>query len=180
MRIGALAKRSGVTVETLRFYERAGVLGAVTRDASGYRVYDDQAFRTLVTVRWAQEAGLRLEDIAALLDGTGSRTTPKTRIAVLRKVVDERLATLREQIERLERTIERLVALRSVPFDGECVIPAAFVDGLVALHESAMRSGDQGESATPAGRSECGAAAGRTRKGRASSSATPRSRRSGA
>lgn len=135
MRIGELAKRSGLTVETLRFYERAGVLGSVTRDASGYRVYDEQAFRTLVTVRWAQEAGLRLEDIAAILGGTGS-TAPKARIAILRKLVDERLETLREQIGRLERTIERLVTLRSVPFDGDCVIPAAFVDELVQMHEN--------------------------------------------
>ena len=176
MRIGELAKRSGVTVETLRFYERAGVLGAVTRDASGYRVYDEQAFRTLVTVRWAQEAGLRLEDIASLLDGAGG-TSPKARVAVLRKVVDERLETLREQIEHLERTIERLVALRSVPFDGECVIPAAFVDELVALHERTMGSrdgpGKPGDSARP----PQGAAASRAGRRRSSGASTGRSRR---
>jgi DNA-binding transcriptional MerR regulator len=49
MRIGELSRRTGLTVETLRFYERAGVLGPVTRDRSGYRVYDDQAYRTLVS-----------------------------------------------------------------------------------------------------------------------------------
>jgi DNA-binding transcriptional MerR regulator len=133
MRIGELAKRSGLTVETLRFYERAGVLGAVTRDPSGYRVYDEQAFRTLVMVRLAQDAGLRLEDIATILDGTQS-APPKVRVAILQRLVDERLEVLRGQIERLEQTIERLMALRSVPFDGECVIPAAFVDELVQAH----------------------------------------------
>jgi DNA-binding transcriptional MerR regulator len=134
MRIGELAKRSGLTVETLRFYERAGVLGSVTRDASGYRVYDEQAFRTLVTVRWAQDAGLRLEDIAKILDASES-TSPKARVTILARLVDERLALLRSQIEQIEGTIERLVALRQIPFDGECVIPTAFVDDLVRSHQ---------------------------------------------
>lgn len=133
MRIGELARRSGLTVETLRFYERSGILGAVTRDSSGYRVYEEQTYRTLVTVRWAQELGLRLEDIAAALLVHG--VPPEERVARLERTVDERLAVLRAEIMGLERSIASLQALRAIPFRGDCIMPAAFVDQLVLAHE---------------------------------------------
>jgi len=135
MRIGELSKRTGLTVETLRFYERAGLLGAVTRDGSGYRVYEEQAYRTLIAVRWAQELGLRLEDIASVL--AGDDVEPRQRIENLHRTVDGRLAILHEEIARLERTIESLKALRAIPFMGDCIMPAAFVDQLVRAHEGA-------------------------------------------
>lgn len=134
MRIGQLAKRTGLTVEALRFYERAGVLGKVTRDASGYRVYDEETFRTVVALRWVQETGLRLEDIAAVL-GQDDAMTPADRIALLQRVVDERVAAIQREQDQMAKLIERLQALRAMPFDGLCVMPGAFVDELVAAHE---------------------------------------------
>jgi DNA-binding transcriptional MerR regulator len=146
MRIGELARRTGLTVETLRFYERARILGAVTRDASGYRVYEEQTYRTLVTVRWAQELGLRLEDIAAAL--LVHDVPQAERVGRLQRTVDERLAVLREEIVRLERTIASLQALRAIPFRGDCIMPAAFVDQLVLAHEG--REGSAIKPAKPA------------------------------
>jgi len=145
MRIGELARRSGLTVETLRFYERAGLLGAVTRDSSGYRVYEEQTYRTLITVRWAQELGLRLEDMAAAL--LVHDVPPEERVERLKRTVDERLAVLRAEIVGLERSIASLQALRAIPFRGDCIMPAAFVDQLVLAHE---RGGSAAKRAKPA------------------------------
>lgn len=153
MRIGELARRTGLTVETLRFYERAGILGDVTRDSSGYRVYEEQTYRTLVTVRWAQELGLRLEDMAGAL--LVHDVPPQERVERLQRTVDERLSVLRDEILRLERTIASLQALRAIPFRGDCIMPAVFVDQLVRAHEESHRTGAPGtapRSATRSGR----------------------------
>jgi len=144
MRIGELARRTGLTVETLRFYERAGILGAVMRDSSGYRVYEEQTYRTLVTVRWAQELGLRLEDMAAAL--LVHDVPPAERVERLQRTVDERLSVLREEIVRLQRSIGSLEALRAIPFTGECIMPAAFVDQLVLAHEAGASGANQATS----------------------------------
>jgi DNA-binding transcriptional MerR regulator len=134
MRIGELARRTRLTVETLRFYERAGLLGAVTRDGSGYRVYGEQTYRTLVAVRWVQELGLRLEDIATVL--ATSDVPPEERVGTLQRTVDERLAALHDEIKEIEQKIASLEALRAVPFAGDCIMPGAFVDQLVVAHEA--------------------------------------------
>jgi DNA-binding transcriptional MerR regulator len=134
MRIGELSRLTGVTAPALRFYERAGLLGVVTRDASGYRVYNDRVYRTLVTIRWAQDLGLRLEDIASILSAQHA-PEPRARIAGLQRAIDARLSALREEIGRIERTIGSLERLRAVPFDGTCVMPASFVEKLVREHE---------------------------------------------
>ena len=159
MRIGELARRTGLTVETLRFYERAGVLGNVTRDASGYRVYDEQTYRTVVGVRWGQELGLRLEDIAGIL--TQKDADPTTQIANLRRTVDERLAALQVEIEQRRRTIASLETLRDAPFEGECMMPSAFVDELVRAHEHKQSLGIDAEVALPRTRRDHGARGGR-------------------
>jgi DNA-binding transcriptional MerR regulator len=65
-RISELARRTGVSASTLRFYEQAGLLSAA-RTASGYRVYDEQAVRRLEFVGAAKLLGLPLEEIRDLL-----------------------------------------------------------------------------------------------------------------
>lgn len=67
MRIGDLAKRSGLTVKTLRFYEQAGVLPAAARLPSGYRDYDDSALPRLTFIKAAQAAGLTLAEIGQVI-----------------------------------------------------------------------------------------------------------------
>ena len=67
MRIGAVAAATDVSVETLRFYERRGLLAAPTRLASGYRDYPDHTVNVVRFVKHAQQLGFSLDDIAGLL-----------------------------------------------------------------------------------------------------------------
>src|SRR6266496_2596410 len=67
MRIGEVADAAGVTVETLRFYERRGLLPAPARTGSGYRDYPDRAVAVVLFVRHAQQLGFTLDDIAGML-----------------------------------------------------------------------------------------------------------------
>src|SRR5262249_33044200 len=65
--IGELSKRSGVNIETIRYYERVNILVPPPRTGSGRRVYDSTALRILVFVRRSRELGFSLDEIRALL-----------------------------------------------------------------------------------------------------------------
>jgi MerR family mercuric resistance operon transcriptional regulator len=61
--IGDVAKAAGVGVETIRFYERKGLIDRPRRPASGFRHYDDQVPRRIRFIRHAQELGFSLREI---------------------------------------------------------------------------------------------------------------------
>jgi DNA-binding transcriptional MerR regulator len=65
--IGELSKRTGVNIETIRYYERVKMLAPPPRTASGRRVYDSTDLRILVFIRRARELGFSLDEIRALL-----------------------------------------------------------------------------------------------------------------
>ena len=67
MPIGTLSKQSGVHIETIRYYERAGVLPKARRAANGRRVFDQQDVRRLAFIRHARELGFELASVRALL-----------------------------------------------------------------------------------------------------------------
>jgi MerR family mercuric resistance operon transcriptional regulator len=66
-RTGELAKLSGVNKETIRYYERIGILPEPPRNESGYRVYSESAYKRLTFIRKAQELGFTLQEVDRLL-----------------------------------------------------------------------------------------------------------------
>src|SRR5713226_8911199 len=73
--IGHLAKQAGVNLETVRYYERRGLLLRPPRSASGYRLFPAEAARRLRFIRRAQELGFSLAEIGELLSLRVSRST---------------------------------------------------------------------------------------------------------
>ena len=67
MHIGELSRRTGCNIETIRYYERAGLMPLPPRSASRYRLYDDSDVRRLAFVRRARELGFSLDEVRALL-----------------------------------------------------------------------------------------------------------------
>ena len=65
--IGAISQRSGVNIETIRYYERIKMLAQPPRTASGHRMYNANDLRTLVFIRRSRELGFSLDEISALL-----------------------------------------------------------------------------------------------------------------
>src|SRR5438132_6400139 len=74
--IGRLAKLAGVKSDTVRFYERSGLLPKPSRTASAYRVYDDAALKQLRFIKKAQSLGFSLDEVRRILHlrGQGGRT----------------------------------------------------------------------------------------------------------
>lgn len=67
MTIGQLAKSAGVKIETVRYYERIGLIAKPARSSSGHRNYSNEDMRHLIFVRRARDLGFSIEDIRALL-----------------------------------------------------------------------------------------------------------------
>lgn len=110
-KIGAVARRAGLGVETLRFYERLGLLGAPRRTESGYRLYTDAIFARLDFVRKAQAMGFTLEEIGRIIQEseTGQSPCADVRRIAHRKLeeLDRRLKQLRQYRNELARTLDQ-------------------------------------------------------------------------
>lgn len=96
MRISDLARAGGVGVETVRFYQRKGLLSVPRGDAPGGRHYDDGDLRRLRYVKQAQAAGFTLAEIAELIDLDRTDDRPRAREMARERIaaLDERIATL--------------------------------------------------------------------------------------
>ncbi|MEC4017101.1 MerR family transcriptional regulator [Streptomyces sp. H27-D2] len=122
MRIGEVAEAAGVTVETLRFYERRGVLAAPRRLVSGYREYPPEAIQVVGFIKQAQSLGFTLDDVTGLLrlsDG-GPDNCDAVRHLTHSKIddMDEKIAKLtamRTALIRLADTCERPRVDRDCP-----------------------------------------------------------------
>jgi len=68
MKIGEISRRSGLSVETIRYYEREGLLSEPERRPSGYRLYDDAVLERLEYIRRAKDLGFTLAEIRELLE----------------------------------------------------------------------------------------------------------------
>lgn len=67
MSIGELSKQSGIGIETIRYYERLGLLKPTARRSSGYRIFNEDSYKTLRFLKHAQELGFSLAEINDLL-----------------------------------------------------------------------------------------------------------------
>ena len=103
LKTGELAKQAGVNVETLRFYEREGLLAEPPRRASGYREYPPATVQRIRFIQRAKELGFTLREIKGLLE---LRVDPETTCAEVREHAVEKIANVKQKISDL-KTIER-------------------------------------------------------------------------
>ena len=97
--IGVLARDSGVNLETIRFYERSGLLPAPQRSPSGYRHYQEQDVRRLRFIRRGRELGFSLEEIRSLLDLAAH---PESPCESAEQIVREHLDAIETRIRDLQ------------------------------------------------------------------------------
>jgi Hg(II)-responsive transcriptional regulator len=110
MRIGRLAAQAGVNVQTLRYYERRGLLEAPHRTLSGFREYADETVRRVRFVRRAQGIGFTLEEIRGLLnlwpDSSQSCRAVEKRARATLERIDGRI----EDLQRMRKALSRYVS----------------------------------------------------------------------
>ena len=111
LKIGEVAERGGVNLQTIRYYEREGLLSKPPRLASGYRAFPDSAVRRVRFIKRAQELGFSLGEIKELLslrieqkrDGSAVRSLAQAKIAD----IEEKIRTLHRMKKVLSRLTER-------------------------------------------------------------------------
>lgn len=97
MKIGELARRSGLSASRIRFYERIGLLKTVTRQSNGYRRYPPEALTVLSMITAGQQAGFSLDELRTLLPSNISQWDHASLVATLENKISE-LAELERKI----------------------------------------------------------------------------------
>jgi len=100
LKIGKVAKLSGIGIEALRFYERSGLLGRPSRTQSGYRMYDPEVLERLDFIKRAQVLGFSLDEIKQIIVEKQAGQSP---CAEIREIVRTRLRDLDEQMRQMRR-----------------------------------------------------------------------------
>lgn len=106
--IGKLSRRTGCNIETIRYYEKAGLLPAPPRTAGGHRLYDGEHARRLGFVRRSRELGFSLDEIRALLDLADGEELD---CGEVKAITLRHLREVKEKIrdlKKLERTLTRI------------------------------------------------------------------------
>jgi len=120
--IGELSERSGVNIETIRYYERIKMLPAPPRTASGRRIYGETDLRILAFIRRARELGFSLNEIRALL----RLGAPKTATcAQVKEIAAHHLQDIRAKmadLAKLERLLAKTIARCSGTRVPECPV----------------------------------------------------------
>lgn len=98
LRTGEVAKAAGVNLQTIRFYEREGLLPSPKRTPSGYRLYGDEAVRIIRFIKRSQELGFTLREAKELLN---LRSSGPKRVAMARHAAESKLHDIDEKIRDL-------------------------------------------------------------------------------
>lgn len=125
--IGRVATQAGVSVQTVRYYERLGLLPPAQRTESGYRVYSRQAVERLRFIGQAQAAGFRLDEIWEILRLKYAGRSPCDCVRGLleRKLkgVERQMAELARFRRELRRTLKNSQGFRRLPHGASVICP---------------------------------------------------------
>ncbi len=102
MRIGTAAEQAGVNIQTLRYYERRGLLPRPPRRRSGYREFADDAVRMVRFIKRAQDLGFTLDEVEELLRLRSDKRRDRARIR----------AVATKRVRQIERKVAELTAMK--------------------------------------------------------------------
>lgn len=110
MKIGELATATGVDTQTLRYYERIGLLPPPLREANGYRIYPEQALERVGFIRHCRDLDMSLAEIERIL---ALSETPEADCGDINQILDTHLAQLHAKQVALARLEQQLLTLRA-------------------------------------------------------------------
>lgn len=125
IKIGQVAQQTGVSVDTIRFYERRGVLPRPARRASGYRIYTEATFERIRLIKALQALGFTLDEVIDALrtvdQGVESCKGERWRLEAVLERVDRKI----EELQRVRRGVVRVLDGCSV---GNCTLGAGSLE----------------------------------------------------
>ncbi len=138
MRIGEAAEAAGVPTQTIRFYERRGLLPSPARGSNGYREYDASVLARLAFIRSGQAAGLTLVEIASVLDLRRDGAVPCAHVHSLLTTKLDDVRRRQHELAVLEKELQGLIARSNQLDPSDCtdakicqiITPAPFGDAV--------------------------------------------------
>ena len=106
LKIGAVAKRTGLSVDAIRFYEKEGLLKLSMRSEGGFRLFQEKDIEDLRFIRSGQDLGFSLEEIRDLLSTRDGSSTPCSDV---KKLLERKLVAVRQKIAGLTRIEDEIV-----------------------------------------------------------------------
>lgn len=131
MRIGELAQRADCDVQTVRFYEREGLLEEPRREPSGYRAYDGRHLSRLNFIRHCRSLDIPLSEVRQLLDFAAR---PDQSCAQVNDLLDGHIRLVKERMAALRQLEKQLVALRKT-CDGDTSHSCGILESFMAAAE---------------------------------------------
>ncbi len=108
--IGPLSKRTGCNIETIRYYERVGLLPAPARSPGGYRLYGDQHLKRLTFIRRARALGFSVQEVRTLLKLADERRRPCAEARAIAATHLEDVRAKMADLRAMERVLSETVA----------------------------------------------------------------------
>ena len=131
MKIGELASRADCDVQTVRFYEREGLLEEPRREASGYRRYAERHLTQLNFIRHCRSLDIPLSHVRQLL---AFAAEPDQSCAQVNEMLDSHITLVKQRIQALRALEKQLVALRRT-CDGDASHPCAILESFMTAAE---------------------------------------------
>ena len=135
MRISDLARAAQTQPETIRYYERKGLLPQAARTQANYRAYDQSHVQRLAFIRHGRALGMTLAEIAALLQ---FKDTPEANCAHVNDLIDAHIGHVSHRIKELKALEKELRTLRLLCTDSQRAAGCAILSG---LEKAALRGG---------------------------------------
>ena len=130
--IGQVARRVGIGIETVRFYERQGLIDDPPRTGAGYRQYSEDVISRLRFIKRAKGLGFSLKEIAELLS---LRLDPTTTCGDIKKRAEAKIAAIEEKILTLQRMKKALKELAATCRESGSVRECSILETLYAEEE---------------------------------------------
>lgn len=105
MNIGQISKETGISAKMIRYYEQIGLIQAVERSASGYRLYSGKSIKSLNFIRHARSLGFSLEQIKSLLE---LWENPNRQSADVKQLAIQHIEDLNKKIQSMQNMVETL------------------------------------------------------------------------
>lgn len=118
MKIGQLADKTGLSIQTIRFYERKALLAAPERTQSNYRSYSDEALKQLLFIKQCRALDMTIEEISLVLE---TRANPDNSCESVNETIDNHIKDIESRIIELNALQKTLLSFRSACEDDKKV-----------------------------------------------------------
>jgi Cd(II)/Pb(II)-responsive transcriptional regulator len=133
MKIGQLADKTGLSIQTIRFYERKALLAAPERTQSNYRRYSEEALKQLLFIKQCRALDMTIEEISLVLE---TRAKPDNSCETVNATIDKHIDDIEQRITELNALRQSLVTIRSACTDNKKVKECGVLHQLEIIAET--------------------------------------------